>query len=239
MIDASQKALALFGYGETGAIIDQDTAAAPDRSTIQLNRLSRRFSWDGHVRFEIDFINKNGDVIPTEVTSSILNISGKKVIQGIVRDIRERKLAEQARQETFAIIERSPVVAFLVAQRDGMAGRIRHPECRSYFRVLEYRFFIGPHPFQQGGSPGRLGTGCPEVTTYSREPGQTAFVHEPYRIQQWTVRLLGAKHQILILRHDTGEITHFQGIVEQITTRVVAEQALRESEAKVFTPYSR
>jgi PAS domain S-box-containing protein len=51
---------------------------------------------DGVVNFEIRFLKKNEEVFPAEVSSSILEIDGQKVIQGIVRDITERKQAERA-----------------------------------------------------------------------------------------------------------------------------------------------
>jgi PAS domain S-box-containing protein len=48
------------------------------------------------VNFEIDFKKKTGEVFPAEVSSSLFEIGDKKVIQGIIRDITERKRAEEA-----------------------------------------------------------------------------------------------------------------------------------------------
>ncbi len=55
---------------------------------------------DGFVSFEINFLKKNDEVFPAEVSSSILEIQGQKVIQAIVRDITERKNAERALRQS-------------------------------------------------------------------------------------------------------------------------------------------
>ncbi len=51
---------------------------------------------EGFVSLEIDFKKKTGEVFTAEVSSSLFEIGDKKVIQGIVRDITERKLSEKA-----------------------------------------------------------------------------------------------------------------------------------------------
>jgi len=51
---------------------------------------------DGFVRFETDFVKKNGQVFRGEVTSSLFEIGGRKAIQGIVRDITDRQEAAEA-----------------------------------------------------------------------------------------------------------------------------------------------
>ena len=58
------------------------------------------------------------------------------------------------------------------------------------------------------------------------------FIHEPYRIVAKDGSIRWVNDQTFIRRNHTGVITHFQGIVEDITTRVAAEQALWESEDK-------
>ena len=232
VIDANQKALALFGYGKPELLSIKIPLLHPTEALEQSKWAFEAILRDGHVRFEIDFINKNGEVIPTEVTSSILNISGKKVIQGIVRDIRERKLAEQARRETFAIIEKSPVVAFLWRNETEWPVEFVTRNVGRIFGYSDTDFLSGRILFSKVVHPDDMERVAHEVATYSQEPGRTAFVHEPYRIVAADGTVRWVNDQTFIRRDHTGEITHFQGIVEDITTRVVAEQALRESEAK-------
>ena len=113
IIDANQKALALFGYTKSELssikIPMLHPAEALEKSKWAFETIIR----EGSVTFETAFVNKNGDVIPAEVSSNMFLLEDRQVVQGIVRDIRERKRAEQARRETYDIIEKSPVAAFL------------------------------------------------------------------------------------------------------------------------------
>src|SRR5690606_37449483 len=46
--------------------------------------------------FEIDFLTRDGDLLPAEVSVTMFELNGEQVLQGIVRDIRERRRQEQA-----------------------------------------------------------------------------------------------------------------------------------------------
>ncbi len=232
VIDANQKALALFGYDKPELLSTKIPSLHPKEALEQSKGAFQAITRDGDVRFEIDFINKSGEVIPTEVTSSIFNINGRTVIQGIVRDIRERKLAEQARRETYAIIEKSPVVAFLWRNETEWPVEFVTRNVGRIFGYSDTDFLSGRILFSKVVHPDDIERVAHEVATYSQEPGRTAFVHEPYRIVAANGSVRWVNDQTFIRRAHTGTITHFQGIVEDITTRVVAEQALRESEAK-------
>jgi PAS domain S-box-containing protein len=68
-----------------------------------LEKVARAFETiarDGFVNFEIRFLKKNDEVFPAEVSASIFEIQGRKVIQGIVRDITERKNTERALRQS-------------------------------------------------------------------------------------------------------------------------------------------
>lgn len=110
IIDVNQKALDMFGYSR--AEIMQCTIAElhPPEALAISKYAFDRISRDGFVSFEIDFKKENGDIFPAEVSSSLFEIRGQKVIQGIVRDISERKRAEKAlaqEKEQLAVTLRS------------------------------------------------------------------------------------------------------------------------------------
>ena len=95
IIDANQKVLEQFGYTRSEIIKIKIQKLHPIEELESSKRAFEEISKKGVIRFEISFKKKNGEIFLAEVSSSLINIGGKKVIQGIVRDITERKLAEQ------------------------------------------------------------------------------------------------------------------------------------------------
>ena len=100
IIDVNQKALDLLGYSKR-EIKKLNISKLHPKAALKTSRLAfKTISEDGHVEFEVYFKKNNGDVFLAEVSSSLFEIGGKKVIQGIVRDITERKKAEIALKES-------------------------------------------------------------------------------------------------------------------------------------------
>lgn len=61
----------------------------------------------GHIFFETAHENKDGTVIPIELSSRIIDYEGKPVALSIARDITERKLAEEERKQSFERLRQS------------------------------------------------------------------------------------------------------------------------------------
>ncbi|MHA2203005.1 MAG: PAS domain S-box protein, partial [Candidatus Hodarchaeales archaeon] len=96
IIDVNKKTLELFGYTKPEILSVNIIDLHPFTMLSTSRRAFETVSKEGFVNFEVEFKKKNGEVFPAEVSSSLFEISGKSVIQGIVRDITERKRAEQA-----------------------------------------------------------------------------------------------------------------------------------------------
>jgi PAS domain S-box-containing protein len=96
IIDVNQTALDLFGYA-TNEILEMNVQDLhPEESLDDSKNAFKNIKRDGSVQFEALFRKKNGDVFPSEICASLYEIRGKKIIQGMVRDITDRKLAEEA-----------------------------------------------------------------------------------------------------------------------------------------------
>ncbi|MFX0133538.1 MAG: PAS domain S-box protein, partial [Candidatus Hodarchaeota archaeon] len=100
IIDVNQKVLDQFGFRRSEILALKVSDLHPieelDKSKWAFDTINR----EGFVNFEIKFKKKNGEVFPADVSSSLFEIGGKKVIQGIVRDITERKIAEKQLRES-------------------------------------------------------------------------------------------------------------------------------------------
>jgi carbonic anhydrase len=101
---------------------------------------------------------------------------------GAVRDIRDRKLAEQAGQEAINIIEKSPVAAFLWQNETNWSVEFVTRNVTRIFAYSDEDFFSGRVVYCNVVHPEDIERIEREVTTYSREPERTEFTHEPYRI---------------------------------------------------------
>jgi len=95
IIDVNLKVLYQFGYSKPEIFSLKIGDLHPAESHEKSRRAFQEISQYGFVNFEINFKKKNGEIFPADVSSSLFEIGGNKVIQGIVRDITERKEAEQ------------------------------------------------------------------------------------------------------------------------------------------------
>jgi len=95
IVDTNQKLLDLFGYDRSEfssfrilELVD------PDEKEKYRGALEKLIN-EGSATFETDFKKKNGESFPAEVSSSTFAIADAKFIQGIVRNISERKRTEE------------------------------------------------------------------------------------------------------------------------------------------------
>ncbi|UCE41735.1 MAG: PAS domain S-box protein [Candidatus Aminicenantes bacterium] len=96
ILDVNKKTLELFGYKKT----DMLSLKIPDlhpRNELEVSQNAfQSIAKKGFVNFESQFKKKSGEVFYAEVSSSLFEAEGEKLIQGVVRDITERKLADEA-----------------------------------------------------------------------------------------------------------------------------------------------
>jgi PAS domain S-box-containing protein len=99
IIDVNQKAIDLLGYtrGEIFNISVQDLH--PGGASGQVMNAFSAIGKHGFISFEIDYRRKDGSVFPAEVSSSLLEVGGKSVVQSIVRDITARRAEEDIRKQ--------------------------------------------------------------------------------------------------------------------------------------------
>jgi two-component system, cell cycle sensor histidine kinase and response regulator CckA len=106
IIEANERAGRLLGM-PPGEIVGMHQSQLHPTDETMRNR--ERFQ--GHVeRGRIDgeeflVCTRSGEIIPVEISASTTEVGGRKIIQGIFRDIRERKQAEKEQQKLISIIE--------------------------------------------------------------------------------------------------------------------------------------
>ena len=96
-IEVNELACSRLGYSREELArmspMELDDPRYRDRIALAMERLLK----DGHAVFETAQMAKDGRSIPVEVSTRVLELKGKRLLFSIVRDITERKRAEEER----------------------------------------------------------------------------------------------------------------------------------------------
>ncbi len=132
---------------------------------------------------------------------------------------RELEAANQHLREASVIISKSRAVAFLWGNREGWPVEYVSDNVENVFGYTAEEFLTGRIVYRSAVHPEDLPRVAGEVSRYGRDPGLEGFTHEPYRIvtKQGEVRWVEDTTQAR--RDSRGKITHYQGIVQDITER--------------------
>jgi len=150
----------------------------------------------------------------------------------VVLDITERKEAAEALKEANDIINKSSSVAFTWKNQEGWPVAFVSENVERLFGYTAEEFMTGDVDYAGCVHPEDLERVTKEVAEFSSKAETTEFVHEPYRIMAKDGSEKVINDWTYIVRDREGRITHYKGIVEDITDRKEAAEALRESEEK-------
>ncbi len=144
--------------------------------------------------------------------------------------ISERKKTEEALQEAYNIVNKSPAVAFLWKNTEGWPVEIVSDNVENLFGYAAEEFTSGHVVYERTIHPEDLDRVTEEIKKFSSREGTEDFAHKPYRIVTRNEEVKWVNDRTHIRRDEKGNITYYQGIVEDITDRIRVEEALRESE---------
>ena len=190
-----------------------------------------------HYSYEREYriVRKDGAVRwVQEVIQNVCDDSGKPaILQGAINDISERKRMENELHEAYSIINRSPAVAFLWKNLEGWPVEFVSDNVLQVFGYDTQEFISGKVFYAMTVHPDDLERVAKEVATFSNEKERTGFVHKPYRIVSKDGKVRWLDDRTYIRRDNKGTITHYEGIVVDITDRKQAAETLRENKEKL------
>ena len=138
-------------------------------------------------------------------------------------EIAEREQAEKSLQEAHDIISSSPAVAFLWKNEEGWPVEYVSDNIKTVFGYTVGEMMSSDVTFVELIHPDDLARVSSEVAAHSENPDSVAFTHVPYRIitKQGTTKWVDDR--TVIRRDASGRITHYQGILIDVTDRIRAE----------------
>jgi PAS domain S-box-containing protein len=224
LLDVNESALNLYGYtrDEFLGLKHTEITAEPDLSEESIAETLAGIRTKVPLRYHR---KKDGTVFPVEISCSTFDLSGQRVLCGVVRDITERILAEEAIRQQISfqqtLIDTIPSPIFYKDTEDRYLG------CNSSFESyigLCKADLIGKTVYEV--APRDLADIYREADlTLFREPGVQQY-------ETWVQYADGARHDVLftkgIFTDLDGKVAGLVGVMLDITNRKRAERELSE-----------
>ncbi len=123
ILEVNSKAENLLGYSRDELATMHFSQLHPPEDLPHLIEAFKQFTKQESAQvFDVNFLSKNGEVIPVDISASVVEFDGKPIVQGIFRDIRDRKKIEQAlrqSEERFRRMFDSKAVGMIFADFQG------------------------------------------------------------------------------------------------------------------------
>jgi len=232
-IDANDAFLSATGFPRKAVI----GATSVELGFIQpedRRRIAERFHSEGRVRdLELKATHADGTPMNFLFSAERIEVEGESRMLSIAVDITRRKQAEQALREAFTIISASPAVAILWKNEPGWPVAYISDNSAQVFGYAPQDLLSGKAAYLQIIHPADVDRVIEEVRRYSKGSTRSDFTHEPYRIVTADGEIRWVEDRTSIRRNEKGQITHYQGIVIDVTDRKKAEQAAQHNAARL------
>ena len=220
-IEVNELACRRLGYSREELVrmtpMELDDPRYRDRIALAMERLLK----DGHAVFETAQIAKDGRSIPVEVSTRVLELKGKRLLFSIVRDITERKRAEDAQQRERALLRciiDSASDLIYIKDRDGV-----YLCCNKASEK-----FIGLSESEQIGKTDLDFFDREKAEVIQKLDRQVLAEGKPLRVEEWVTDREGDRVLFDSLKAPyygpNGEVMGLVGISRDITERKRAEE---------------
>jgi PAS domain S-box-containing protein len=229
IIEVNQRACALLGYSREELLTMKVSDLQAPEVRGQVGGVIRsEIEKHGGATFEGVDLHRSGRRIPVEVTNTPISDQGQELILSIVRDISERKRAEEALRRTENelrnVIDTIPAYVFSAA-----------PDSTVAFRNSPWREYSGL-TFEPSASSWQSVV-YPEDLPRHRDKWEESFATgRPLNSEARWRRAADGEYRWLWaravpLRDEQGNILKWYGVLTDIEDRKRAEEALKRSEA--------
>ena len=149
---------------------------------------------------------------------------------GTHSDIDQIKQAEKARDEAYKIINNSPMIAFIWKNETGWPVEFVTDNIETVLGYQAHELLSGTIQYEQLIHPEDRERIVQELVDYSLDENCDAFIHRPYRLFTKNGKIRWMDHRNYIKRNQVGEVTHYHGVLLDITDRKRMEEIMVQNE---------
>jgi PAS domain S-box-containing protein len=225
ILDANKGAERLLGRSRRKIIgMHQSQLHPADQAEYYTEKFRKHVRDNRTVDFEAAIVKKDGTTVPVCISAAVMEHRGKKVIQGIFGDITERKrIEERVQLLSFAVEQSSEGIAVCDLEGNLLFTNSAFAAMHGYTEEE----LVGRH-LSIFHTPEQM----PSVDAANRQTQKTGT----FSGEIWHVRRTGSVFPTLmqnsLLLDELGKPIGMIGTMRDITERLRAEEALRESEEK-------
>jgi PAS domain S-box-containing protein len=150
-----------------------------------------------------------------------------------VRDITETIHTQKALKQAYNIIKRSPMVAFLWQDMERMPVKYVSENVEKLIGYKAEEFTSGRVLFADLVHPDDQRRVVNEINRHKNDKHGNEFSHEPYRIIDKNGVVKWIENITFIQRDNEGHISHFQGIITDITNRMKLQEERKSIELRL------
>jgi two-component system NtrC family sensor kinase len=234
ILEANKKAEHLFGYTRKELLKSNISKIHPAKNLNQIKKLFLKLK-QGNVETapEVAVLKKDGTTGFVDITGSVIDYGGKKALQGIFRDITERKMMEdnlRKSEQRYRDILETMREGYFELDLQGNYTFVNQANCR----------FLGYTKEDLIGKNFRIHTtkeAAEKVIGPYRELYKTGKPIESLDLESFTKngRKVIYETSVSLIKDDTGRTVGFRGISRDVTSRKQVEEELRKSEEKYRT----
>lgn len=229
-VEVNEVACRMLGYSREELLCQSPLDSVTGYHSRRVEDIAQELSTNGSAIFETEHRRKDGVIVPVEINARKVRLLGRDLILAIVRDITERKRAEEALRESekrYRNVVEGQTEFICRFTPDGTHIFLNEAYCRYFGKKREE--MIG-HRFIPSIPPGDQQPVRDHFASLTRENPVATVEHRiimpdgTIRWQHWTDRAIFDKQ---------GNIREFQSVGSDITDRKEAELALEIAHAKL------
>ncbi len=182
---------------------------------------------------EEKLIRLDGKVIDVEVVGIPTTFEGKPAIQGVMREITERKRAEAALRQAEAkyrtLVEQLPAITYILEfRKEGNRVIYISPQVETFLGFTPQEWMANPNILVEQLHPEDRERVLAEAEHLYA--GQGASLNLEYRVLSKDERVVWFRNQTKLIRDDAGKPLYSHGVMFDITEQKKLEEKLRQAQ---------